>query len=239
MLTSRPLKTLLLDKAPPLVSLPAIVLLAVAVHPVAHSLQFVVQSLYPVHPEVAEMGKAIESYLSGLQNPWLPLLLIAVLPAICEELAFRGFILSGLRHTGHKWMAIALSAAFFGMAHSILQQSLMAALMGLVIGYVAVQTGSLVPCILFHMTHNGLMLLASKIELSPNLVERYPQLGWLVEITAEGGKTSHVYAWPAIIVGAMIAAYLLTWLHRLPYQKTAEEKLQEALQHQSAEATPA
>ena len=45
---------------------------------------------------------------------------IAVTPAICEELAFRGFILSGLRRMGHKWGAIVLTSVFFGLAHGIL-----------------------------------------------------------------------------------------------------------------------
>ena len=83
--------------------------------------------------------------------------LLAVLPALCEELAFRGFVLSGLRHLGSKWWAIGLSAVFFGMAHGIIQQSLSAAVLGMVIGYIAVQTGSLVPCMLFHVTYNALM----------------------------------------------------------------------------------
>ena len=81
--------------------------------------------------------------------PWLPYVLMAVLPALCEELAFRGFVLSGLRHLGSKWWAIGLTAVFFGMAHGVIQQSLAAAALGVVIGYIAVQTGSLVPCMLF------------------------------------------------------------------------------------------
>ena len=79
-----------------------------------------------------------------------------VLPAVCEELAFRGFILSGLRHSGSKWWAIGLAAVFFGIAHGIVQQSLSAAILGMVVGYVAVQTGSLIPCMLFHVTWNTL-----------------------------------------------------------------------------------
>ena len=87
--------------------------------------------------------------------PWVPYVLLAVLPAVCEELAFRGFVLSGLRHLGSKRWAIGLAAVFFGMAHGIIQQSLSAAALGIVIGYIAVQTGSLIPCMLFHVTYNG------------------------------------------------------------------------------------
>ena len=78
-------------------------------------------------------------------NFWLLLLLIAAVPAVCEELAFRGFILSGFRHLGHKWRAIVYSALLFGLAHGILQQSLIASLVGVVLGYLAVQSGSILP----------------------------------------------------------------------------------------------
>ena len=47
---------------------------------------------------------------SGQADFWPLLLVIALVPAVCEELAFRGFILSGFRHLGHKWRAIVLSA---------------------------------------------------------------------------------------------------------------------------------
>ena len=53
---------------------------------------------------------------------WQAVLLFALLPAVCEEVAFRGFILSGLRHMGHKWRAILISSIFFGVAHGMLQQ---------------------------------------------------------------------------------------------------------------------
>ena len=41
---------------------------------------------------------------------WPLVLVIALVPAVCEELAFRGFILSGFRHLGHKRRAIVYSA---------------------------------------------------------------------------------------------------------------------------------
>ena len=66
----------------------------------------------------------------GRRALWQVLLLLAVVPAVCEELAFRGFILSGFRHLGHRWRAIVLSAIFFGLTHGILQQSLLACLVG-------------------------------------------------------------------------------------------------------------
>ena len=143
---------------------------------------------------------------------------MAVLPAMCEELAFRGFILSGLRHLGSKWWAIGLTAVFFGMAHGVIQQSLAAAALGLVIGYIAVQTGSLVPCILFHVTYNALMFSMAE------LAALYADSTWAVRAcSCSRSPDVMLYIWPVTLICALAAAVLLWWLHRLPYQATREE----------------
>ena len=167
------------------------------------------------------------------------LLLMAVLPAICEELAFRGFILSGLRHVGHKWWAIALSAVFFGMAHTVVQQSIAAAALGLVLGYVAVQTASLVPAMLFHASYNSIML---AIGLSPQFLDTFrnhwPNVAvLLVEPNGEG----ITYRLPVVVVSAAVSLGILVWFHRLPYRATQEEELEDAraLQAQQLLGAPA
>ena len=135
---------------------------------------------------------------------WLPFLLMAVLPAICEELAFRGFILSGLRHVGHKWWAIALSAVFFGIAHTVVQQSLAAAALGLVIGYVAVQTTSLVPGDpvprQLQQHHVGARALAAADRRNSRNAGR--SLVSLVVESAGGGLT---YRMPVVIVAGLLS----------------------------------
>lgn len=220
--TSRPWRTLLLDRWPGFTVLASGVLLAIVCHPLGHGLATAVQQLYPLSDEMAESSHQIVAMLEQAPNIWLPLLLIAVLPAICEELAFRGFILSGLRHLGHKWWAIALSAIFFGMAHPVIQQSIGAAAVGLIIGYLAVQTGSLLPCILFHMTYNGLMLLSTQWL---GYLERSPTLGMLSREVEPGQFTYH---WGLLVVCAAMGMALLAWLHRLPYQATREERISDA-----------
>ena len=136
--------------------------LAVAVHPLNIAMQSGLQSLYPPAPKTMEALTRVQAALNMAPHWWLALLLIAVLPAICEELAFRGFILSGLRHTGHKWRAILLSALFFGITHQVIQQSAGAFVLGILIAYLAVQTGSLWPGLLFHLAHNSFVWLLSR-----------------------------------------------------------------------------
>jgi sodium transport system permease protein len=225
-------RTLLLNR-PRWLSLPLVMLLAVAIHPIIQGLGHIAARLYPLGPEAEMMSKMMQPLLNT-PHVWLPYLLIALLPALCEEIAFRGFILSGLRHLGHKWWAIGLTAMFFGIVHGMLQQSLVATVNGTIIGYIAVQTGSLWPCIFYHFSNNSLVLLSSKLTNMPS--ETYaanPELSLLIERITTDGTEHYVFAWPAIIVGAIIAAYILTWFHRLPHYKSQEEELQEALDQQS------
>jgi sodium transport system permease protein len=213
MLTGKPLKTLLLDRLPRLSMCAVAILLAVCLHPVGMALVGWIQLLYPVQESVKSGVASFEVLFSKAPYPWMPYVLLAALPAICEELAFRGFILSGLRHLGSKRWAIGLAAVFFGMAHGIIQQSLSATALGLVIGYIAVQTGSLIPGMLFHATYNSLMF------VGPSLIEK---------VSPHRAPDAPPYSWPILAVGAGAAAVLIYWLHRLPYQATREEQIGEA-----------
>jgi sodium transport system permease protein len=225
MLTRSPTKTLLL-RQPRWSALPAAVLLAVALHPAANLLRELVQSLYPINEEVfADFARL----LGSADDIWMLLLVIAVLPAIFEELAFRGFILSGLRHLGHTRRAIIISSVLFGVTHAIFPQSIVATVVGVVSGYIAVQTGSIWPGMVFHLVHNSLTLATG--HLTPEVVNRRPILAWLTRPAAEG----YSYSWSAVALGLLIATVVLVWFRRLPYAKTSEETLQEAIDHQRAQ----
>ena len=225
MLTSSPRKTLLLCR-PRWLTLPAAVLLAVLIHPAVQSLQVGVTLLYPPNDANRGMLEALQEMLTAAPF-WQVLLVLAVMPAVCEELAFRGFILSGFRHLGHKWRAVFYAALFFGVSHLILQQSIIACLLGVLIGYLAVQSGSILPSILFHVIHNTLTLAAVQVshKITPQLLDRWPLLAWLVSPADEG----MMFRWPVVVASALAAFVLLVWFQRLPYTKSPEEERYEAL----------
>jgi len=154
----------------------------------------------------------------------------ALVPALCEEIAFRGFILSGLRHMGHRWVAILVSSVFFGATHGILQQSLPACAIGIVIGYVAVQTHSLLPCIVLHFVYNSMSIVLAMV--IPTIAADSVGLQWLF-VNADDGW---VYQAPVVIVAILFSFLILMWFHRLPIQATEEETLHEALDRQTAAA---
>jgi sodium transport system permease protein len=230
MLTRRPLKALSLARPSFPITLPAAGLLALLLHPAMMVVSLVIEWVYPPSQSLKDQLRPVLTFLSE-QPLWQVLLLIAIAPAICEELAFRGFILTGLRRLGHKWGAIALASLFFGLTHFMLQQSLSAFVVGIVIGYVAVKTGSVLPGMLYHAVHNGLSVLLGRV--SDALLESYPILRWIYQSAGEG---QFAYQPGAIVVASLLAAALLWWLKSLPYHRTAEERLQEALDHQPAAA---
>jgi sodium transport system permease protein len=223
LLAGKPLKTLLLDRAPSAQAVAMALLLATLLHPVGLQLVHWIRELYPIRPEALQGMEAFARLFQTAPWPWLPYVLMMVLPAICEELAFRGYVLSGLRHLGSKWWAIGLSAVFFGIAHTmVIQQSMSAAALGLVLGYLAVQTGSLVPCMVFHLAYNGLMFAASKL---PELAQDQPVLRSLFH---QPSADQIVYNWPVVVVCALAALAVLNWFSRLPYQATREEQISDA-----------
>jgi sodium transport system permease protein len=229
MLTRRPAKSLLLCPPSFAVTIPAAGLLAVALHPAMLWLNEAIRILYPLSPAALFKLREIEGMFAAAPL-WQVFSVVCLAPAICEELAFRGFILSGLRRMGHMWGAIVISALFFGLAHGILQQSIGATVIGIVIGYVAVKTGSLLPGMVYHAVHNGLSVMLGR--LSPEVMENLPLLRLVLEPGAEPGE--FIYRWPVALVALAVAGGLIWWLKGLPYQHSSEERLQEALDSQIA-----
>lgn len=98
-----------------------------------------------------------EEYLSDsdLSVPYLVLevVLTGIIGPFAEELMFRGVILRRLSIVSQRF-AIFASALIFGMMHGNLLQMVMCFCIGLVLGYAAVKTGSLLLPIAGHMFIN-------------------------------------------------------------------------------------
>ena len=200
---------------------PAAAVLAVALHPFILALGSLIVWLYPIAPEVqAKFEEMQRLFASG--NVWMVVLVVAAMPAICEELAFRGFILSGCGSLGNNRRAIVVSAVFFGLAHGMLQHSIGTFFMGLVLGYLVVRSGSLLPGMVFHFLNNAMLVLAAKV--TPELIDRFPTLGLLVHPTSQGVT----YQWPVYLFGGVTSLALLGWFAWFPEAKTAEEVLRKA-----------
>lgn len=78
---------------------------------------------------------------------------VAVFPALLEEFLFRGAIMGSLLKFG-KPFAIFTSALLFGLVHGNLVQIPFAFLVGLALGFVVVETGSIWTGVLIHFLNN-------------------------------------------------------------------------------------
>lgn len=94
----------------------------------------------------------------------LNIIFVALFPAICEEVIFRGVILSGLKKFGDKF-AILVSSVFFMLIHQNPEQTLYPLLCGLVLGIVYVKTGNLLFTMLIHFLNNTMAILSEVIPL--------------------------------------------------------------------------
>lgn len=94
----------------------------------------------------------------------LPLLtklaVIALTPAICEEITMRGIFLSGYRKVDIK-IAALLSGLIFGILHMNMQQFFYAFALGVVLAYLVHITNSIFASMICHFTFNGFQTLLS------------------------------------------------------------------------------
>jgi ABC-2 type transport system permease protein/sodium transport system permease protein len=115
-------------------------------------------------------------------SPWLIVLAMAVVPAVVEELFFRGYLLSSLLgEEGKPVRAVVGSAALFAVFHLLVSDALAVErllpsfLLGLVLGWLAYSSRSVVPGMFLHMLHNGAIVLLGYYE--PQLIEA----GWATQ----------------------------------------------------------
>jgi uncharacterized protein len=99
------------------------------------------------------------------------LLALALTPAICEELLFRGYVQRQSERGFGVLGGILFSGIAFGLYHLRLTQLLPLAVLGIYIAYVAWRTGSLWPAIMVHFANNAFAVMLGAY------IARHPELG--------------------------------------------------------------
>jgi membrane protease YdiL (CAAX protease family) len=103
--------------------------------------------LYPVTPDFGQP--------TGLAANIVSVISITLIPAVFEELLFRGAIMQSLRRFGDGFALVA-SAILFGLMHGNFTQGVTATMMGLLFGYFVLRTGSILPAMIIHFVNNAL-----------------------------------------------------------------------------------
>lgn len=90
---------------------------------------------------------------------------VAVLPAVFEELIFRGVLLGGVKSFG-KWGAVLLCGALFALYHQNPAQTLYQFCCGVAFALVAIRAGSVLPTVVSHFLNNAFILTLTKYGVS-------------------------------------------------------------------------
>ncbi len=161
-------------------------------------------SLLPIPEEI--MLEYEDSIMSLLEGSTLAILISTVFAApIVEEIIFRGLVLSRLNKAMPVAAAVALSSIAFGLFHGQLLWICYAAILGLVMCFVAIKCESVLASILYHMVFN--------------LLGGLPLVGYLVGDSMSSMVTVEV-------LSIAVCAVMIYWILRLS-EREKEEKSKE------------
>ncbi|MBO5386769.1 MAG: CPBP family intramembrane metalloprotease [Lachnospiraceae bacterium] len=112
--------------------------------------------------QFAQYGKMVDT-ITGVSSSWVLLFAVIVVAPIGEELLFRGVIQSyGLKNFAPV-LAIGLQGLIFGLYHGNIIQGIYAFFMGVVLGFVAYKTGTILTSLVLHISINGSLLLVPEV----------------------------------------------------------------------------
>ena len=129
----------------------------------AHEFMMLQMRIMPFSQTAQEFLQRMQAELQAA--PLLTVLvLIAIVPAVTEELLFRGFLLSGLHSAMGRVGAILSAALVFGLFHFMIERVPLTFLLGALLGWLVLRSGSILPAILVHAMHNGAAVVLTRVE---------------------------------------------------------------------------
>lgn len=134
--------------------------------------------LFPASAESAD------SLLTLWENQplWLIVLSSALLPAVCEELLFRGYLFGSLSNKYRIATAILWTGILFGLYHMNLIKLVVVGLLGVMLAYIVYKADSIWCSILAHFLNNFIAVL---IGLYPDEIEK--KLPFLIQMDNVSG----------------------------------------------------
>ncbi len=122
-----------------------------------------------------EATKQMQQFLKARNSleVLLNVIIIALLPAICEEVCFRGALQRIMIHiTKNAWAGIIVTSILFSALHLQFQGFLPRMFLGMILGAIYWYSGSLWPSILAHFVNNAIQVIA--VSYAPQYIEKNP-----------------------------------------------------------------
>ena len=157
----------------------------------------------PVPEWMAEMQQSMDEMIAKLLGSenilWMGLFHIGLVPSICEEIMYRGYVQRSLEKSWGIWTAIILSGLIFGAYHLQITRILPLAALGILFAYITYVSNSLIPAMAAHLVNNGGQVILSTIY--PEMLDQ--------ELNAD---TDLPWVW--ILFGVVLLITLLSTFHK-------------------------
>ena len=108
--------------------------------------------------------------------------LVAVSPGVCEELLFRGAILSSLRRDLTPTRAVLWQALYFALMHLSVYRLMPTFLLGVALGALTLRARSVWPAVLAHGAYNAAQVLTQAERVDWQSWKAWPHLPWLAVV---------------------------------------------------------
>ena len=176
-----PQKQILRLQPPRLKELALVPLIAVSAQVVTVVLTQLVDKVFPFPPEYLERMSGLLQM--GDHPMWMMLLVFAVAPGICEEVMFRGFMMRFYEGYG-KIAAVLISAFLFAVFHLDPFKLVQVMLLGTLLGYLTIRSGSIYNSMFSHFINNALAIVLVNFEsaawLKPFITAKTAYKYWIV-----------------------------------------------------------
>ena len=126
---------------------------------------------FPI-PRVVENANILQTGLGDLSQ-WQLIAIIAVIPAIFEELTFRGIFLYFLEKKYTFLKVSVVIGLMFGMMHLNVFTFLETALLGILLTMITIRSGSIIPAVVFHFVNNAYSIVLMKMMENKVLDEEF------------------------------------------------------------------
>ncbi|MFR1811394.1 MAG: ABC transporter permease subunit/CPBP intramembrane protease [Terrisporobacter sp.] len=115
-------------------------------------------------PQNQEIVEGLNNVLFIKNNLLLNLLIVAAMPAICEEIFFRGFILTSFKNNKKSYRgAIIFSGILFGLMHMDFIRVVPTSILGIAFAYAVCKTNSIAVSMFMHFLNNGFAVVVTHI----------------------------------------------------------------------------
>jgi sodium transport system permease protein len=169
----------------PFIAIPASILVTL--------LSQAINFIYPIPPEYLEkMGDLLKM---PKLNLWQVIAVIAILPGICEEIMFRGFVFRFFEK-GSKWFPIIVSALLFALFHLDPYRFIPVLFLGILLAWLMYKSNSIYVSMFSHAVNNTLAVLLLQFgdsRIFQSVMADKDNLNWWIGIPSIFILTAAVY----------------------------------------------